>query len=88
MRRASAAPALAGCLMALATAASAHPVPAPAPPAPATQAAGDATDAAAKHARRTACLRQARAKKLLGGQRASFLNACNGAPAAKPAPKK
>jgi len=33
-------------------------------------------DAAAKHAKRTACLKAAKAKKLVGADRASFLKNC------------
>lgn len=48
-------------------------IPAPAPsPAP--------SDAAAKHAHRTACLRDARKKKLLGADKTAFLKNCIGVP--------
>jgi len=57
------------------------PAPAAAPTA-ATPAAASATsgDAAAKHAKRTGCLKDAKAKKLVGADRTSFLNACIAAP--------
>ena len=37
-------------------------------------------DAAAKHAKRTACLKQARAKKLGGAQRTAYVKDCTAAP--------
>ena len=56
---------------------------APATPAPQTKpaaitAAPSAADneAAAKHAKRTLCLKQARAKKLIGEQRTAFIKDC------------
>ena len=45
---------------------------APAPAAPA--------DAAAKHARRAACLKEAKAKKLVGAEKTSFVKTCMAAP--------
>jgi len=39
-----------------------------------------ADDAAAKHAKRTACLKDAKAKKLLGADKTSFLKTCIAAP--------
>jgi len=33
-------------------------------------------DAAARHARRTACLKEAKVRKLVGAQKASFLKEC------------
>jgi hypothetical protein len=45
-------------------------------PAP-TAAAGDA---AAKHAKRTACLKETKARKLLGAEKTAFLKDCIGAP--------
>ena len=47
---------------------------APAAPAPLSG------DAAAKHAKRTACLKSAKAKKLVGAEKTSFLKACIAAP--------
>ena len=44
--------------------------------APATPAAPPSGDAAAKHAKRTACLRDAKAKKLVGAEKNSFLKIC------------
>ncbi len=38
------------------------------------------SDAAAKHAKRTACLKDARDKKLVGADRTAYLKACNNAP--------
>jgi hypothetical protein len=55
---------------------------APAATAPATPAAGApstgpaAADAAAKHLKRTACLKEARIKKLIGADKTAFLKAC------------
>ena len=37
-------------------------------------------DAAARHAKRTACLKSAKAKKLVGAEKTSFLKACIAAP--------
>jgi hypothetical protein len=34
------------------------------------------SDAAAKHAKRTACLKEAKAKKMLGPDKKSFLKSC------------
>jgi hypothetical protein len=65
--------------------------PAPAGPAPATAvpaaaksasvtAATPSGDAAAKHAKRTACLKDAKAKKLVGAEKTEFLKNCIAAP--------
>jgi hypothetical protein len=61
----------------------AHPSPAPAasaapakPAAPASSSADN--EAAAKHVKRTACLSQARAKKLVGAQRNAYVKSCVG----------
>ena len=54
---------------------------APVPPGAAVPAvAAPSSDAAAKHAKRTACLKSAKAKKLVGADKTSFLNACIAAP--------
>jgi hypothetical protein len=37
-------------------------------------------DAAAKHAKRTACLKDAKTKKLVGAEKTSFLKSCIAAP--------
>jgi hypothetical protein len=37
-------------------------------------------DAAAKHVKRTACLRETRAKKLVGAEKTAFLKSCIDAP--------
>jgi hypothetical protein len=47
-----------------------NPAPAPAP----------SGDAAAKHAKRTACLKDAKAKKLVGAEKTEFLRSCMAAP--------
>ncbi|HLZ99984.1 MAG TPA: hypothetical protein VKP66_18750 [Steroidobacteraceae bacterium] len=36
----------------------------------------DASDAAARHAKRTACIKQARTKKLVGAEKNSFIKDC------------
>jgi hypothetical protein len=66
------------------------PSQAPAAAAPATTptatptAAGEpgqaGSEAAEKHAKRTACLKQAKTKKLLGTEKTQFLKTCNAAP--------
>jgi hypothetical protein len=56
-----------------ATPPAAMPVDAPAAPAP-------SGDAAAKHAKRTACLKDAKAKKLVGAEKTAFLKNCIAAP--------
>jgi hypothetical protein len=80
------------CLMIAASAWAAAPAPAPPPAAPVarpsaapqrapTPAESSAdNEAAAKHAKRTACLSQARAKKLVGAQRTAFVKDCIGPP--------
>lgn len=50
-----------------------------APPAPA-DAAGSSADAAARHAKRTACLKQAKTKKLVGAAKTAFIKNCVAAP--------
>ena len=45
-----------------------------------TPAALPPSDAAAKHAKRTACLKNAGAKKLVGADKTSFLKTCIAAP--------
>jgi hypothetical protein len=49
------------------------------PPAPAAGMNAD-NDDAAKHAKRTACLTQARAKKLVGAQKTAYIKDCTAAP--------
>jgi hypothetical protein len=50
----------------------------PSAPTPATQSAGDdnASDAAARHAKRTACVKQAKIKKIVGAERNTFIKNC------------
>ena len=51
------------------------------PPAAAAPAAASASnDAAAKHAKRTACLKSAKTKKLVGADKTAFLKSCIAAP--------
>jgi hypothetical protein len=59
------------------TAAPAATVPAAAKPASPAPPSGDA---AAKHAKRTACLKDAKAKKLVGAEKTEFLRSCLAAP--------
>ncbi len=54
-------------------------VPDPAVPA-ATSPSAASGDAAAKHAKRTACLKEAKAKKLVGAAKTSFVKNCVAAP--------
>jgi hypothetical protein len=61
------------------TTAPATGVPATAKPASAP-AATPSGDAAAKHAKRTSCLKDAKAKKLVGAEKTEFLKNCIGAP--------
>jgi hypothetical protein len=58
------------------------PAKQPAPPAtpPAAPAAIADNDAAARHAKRTACLKDAREKKLVGAQRTAYVKQCVGIP--------
>jgi hypothetical protein len=64
-----------------AAAASAASPAAPAPAAsPAAKAPAPTGDAAAKHAKRTQCLREAKAKKLVGADKTVFLKGCIEAP--------
>jgi hypothetical protein len=58
-------------------------VPAAAKPSPAAAPAPSSGDAAAKHAKRTACLKEAKTKKLVGADKTSFLKTCIAAPAIK-----
>ncbi len=53
--------------------------PASVPAAPASVPAADG-DAAAKHAKRTACIKSAKAKKLVGAQKTAFIKDCIAAP--------
>jgi hypothetical protein len=76
-----------GCLIATAAAAGGSPGKAPAPasaplpasakPAPAPSSVDN--DAPARHARRTACLKDAKARKLVGAQRTAYVKDCTGA---------
>jgi psiF repeat len=61
----AATPAAAATPVAAATPASAAPGPAPV-----------AGDAAAKHLKRTACLKEAKTKKLIGAEKTAFLKSC------------
>jgi hypothetical protein len=73
-------------LSALAESRAAEPpaaVPPPAaatPPTPAGSTSSADNDAAARHARRTACIKQARAKKLVGAQKTAYIKGCIGTP--------
>ncbi|MEA3198075.1 MAG: hypothetical protein QOF32_2127 [Gammaproteobacteria bacterium] len=50
------------------------------PAAAAAAASPPSSDAAAKHAKRTACLKAVKAKKLVGAEKTSFLKDCIAAP--------
>jgi psiF repeat-containing protein len=58
------------------------PAPAPAAGAPDAGGAGrsSADDAAARHAKRTECLKQAKLKKLVGAQKTAFIKDCLASP--------
>ena len=57
----------------------------PAPAAAESAGAGNPSDAAEKHAKRSACLKDAKAKKLVGARKTAFLKDCMSAPpASKP----
>jgi hypothetical protein len=64
--------------------ATAPPPTAAAPPTaavpPAAGTANADNEAAARHAKRTACINQARAKKLVGAQKTAYIKGCIGAP--------
>jgi hypothetical protein len=77
MRLAFAAGALCLSLVGLAGPVS-SPAPASAPVDPVTLAASG--DAAAKHAKRTACLKDAKVRKLVGADKTAFLKSCIAAP--------
>ncbi len=47
-------------------------------------AAGNQSDAAEKHAKRTACLKDAKSKKLVGAQKTAFLKDCMSTDTPKP----
>jgi hypothetical protein len=55
------------------------PQPTTVPPPKAPAPIGDSADAA-RHAKRTACIKEARAKKLLGAEKAQFIRDCVAAP--------
>jgi hypothetical protein len=54
--------------------------PVAAPATSGTSTAAPPSEAAAKHAKRTACLKDAKAKKLLGADKSAFLKSCIAAP--------
>jgi hypothetical protein len=55
--------------------------PAPTPGSSSSAAADKfASDAAARHAKRTACLKEAKTKKLVGAKRSAYVKNCLGAP--------
>ena len=56
------------------------PPPAATPPVPAGSTASGDSEAAARHAKRTACINQARAKKLVGAQKTAYIKGCISAP--------
>jgi hypothetical protein len=65
----------------LAVPAATPPAPAPAPAAATTPSPTQAAnDAAAKHAKRTACLKEAKARKLISAEKTAFIKNCTDAP--------
>jgi hypothetical protein len=56
------------------------PRPASTPPAPAGSASSADNEAAARHAKRTVCIKQARAKKLVGAPKTAYIKGCIGSP--------
>jgi hypothetical protein len=60
--------------------ATAPPPTAAAPPAPAPGTGNADNEAAARPAKRTACINQARAKKLVGAKKTAYIKGCIGAP--------
>jgi hypothetical protein len=54
--------------------------PAASPPTPAAATSNADNEAAARHAKRTACINQARAKKLVGAQKTAYIKGCIGTP--------
>jgi hypothetical protein len=56
--------------------ATAPPIPATSTPAPANGASSADNEAAARHAKRTACVNQARARKLVGAQKTAYIKGC------------
>jgi hypothetical protein len=82
-------PAMTVCLLLLAVgsvasiaAVQGDPTPSAAPEQPPAAATGTSADndAAAKHAKRTACRKEARAKKLVGAQKTAYIKDCTAAP--------
>jgi hypothetical protein len=82
-------PAMTVCLLLLAVGSMASiatvqgdPAPSAAPAQPPVAATGTSADndAAAKHAKRTACRKEARAKKLVGAQKTAYIKDCTAAP--------
>jgi hypothetical protein len=77
MRLALAASALCLSFLVLAALPATPQAGAPAATAPSAQV---ANDAAARHAKRTSCLREARSRKLIGAEKTAFLKNCIDAP--------
>jgi len=69
-----------GLLTCFAVYAADPPAAAPAPGATATPPTSPPGDAAAKHAKRTACLKEAKTQKLVGTAKTSFIKNCIAAP--------
>ena len=68
------------CLSLFVLAARPATAPAPAPAATAPSATQVANEAAARHAKRTNCLKEARTRKLVGADKTAFLKSCVDAP--------
>jgi hypothetical protein len=77
MRLAFAASALCLSVLMIAVKPAASQTPAPSTTTPVSS---TAVDAAAKHARRTACLQETKGRKLVGAEKTAFLKECIGAP--------
>jgi len=77
MRFSAVAAAVCICVLPVAVGVAESPAPQPSPP---TAAAPPSGDAAAKHTKRTACLKDAKSKKLVGADKTSFLKECIAAP--------
>jgi hypothetical protein len=77
MRFSTVAAAVCICVLPVAVVGAESPAPQPSPP---TAAAPPSGDAAAKHAKRTACLKDAKSKKLVGADKTSYLKECIAAP--------
>lgn len=58
----------------------AAPAPMPAKPTPTASGTSADNDAAARHAKRTACIKEARARKLVGARKTAYIKDCAASP--------